>query len=140
MAFGYEFVTLDEEQKHARRALLEFYPMVAQWSALLIFALFQLSFFLSWLTSSGLESGRPRSPSFAKRDKGIWIWLKKSQQAIEKGKWWAKKPVIQNWGTRAEWIFGGIWTVWLLYLSAARTGNGRYIYGRSSYEYHDLTV
>jgi hypothetical protein len=37
-----------------------------------------------------------------------------------------KKEVVSDWGTRGEWIFGGIWTVWLLWCSVVDTGNGTY--------------
>ncbi|KAJ4304707.1 hypothetical protein N0V90_000234 [Kalmusia sp. IMI 367209] len=123
MAFGYEFVTLDEDQKHSRRVLLDWYPLVAQWSVLVVFAGFQLCFLLSWLAKHGLEYERPRSPSFNKRLEGQWTWLRKSRQGWDRMIWWTRKDVINGWGTRAEWIGGGVWTVWLLYLSVVQTGN-----------------
>lgn len=124
MAFGYEFVTLDKDEKHARRLLLDLYPLVAQWSVLAVFAVFQLCFLLNWLVERGLEYERPRSPSFNKRLDGQWTWLRKSRQGWDRLVWWMKKDVITNWGTRAEWIGGGIWTVWLLCLCIVKTGNG----------------
>ena len=114
MVLGYDFVTLDDEGKHARRILLDWYPLVAQWSVLVVFAGFQFAFLLSWLANKGLEYERPRSPSLNKRLEG-WDRLV----------WWAKKDVAGGWGTRAEWIGGGLWTVWLLYLSIVQTGNGK---------------
>ncbi|KAF2657073.1 hypothetical protein K491DRAFT_655489 [Lophiostoma macrostomum CBS 122681] len=122
--FGYEFVTLDEDQKHARRKLLEFYPVIAQWSALAILALFQLFFFVSWLAKRGLDYERPRSPSLIKRKDGKRTWLGSFQQTCEQARWWLKKPVIRDWGTRAEWIAGAVWTFWLLSLCVVQTGDG----------------
>ncbi|ORY12548.1 ferric reductase like transmembrane component-domain-containing protein [Clohesyomyces aquaticus] len=121
MAFGYGFPNLNDDQKHARRVLLDFYPQVAQWSALAVFALFQFAFLFSWLTCRGLAYERPRSPSFSKRTERTW--LKASQQSWDKLLWWMKKPVFPNWGTTGEWVGGGVWTTWLLYLSFAQTGN-----------------
>ncbi|KAF2264879.1 hypothetical protein CC78DRAFT_494212 [Lojkania enalia] len=123
MAFGYEFVDLNDEQKHIRRALLEHYPFVAFCSALVVFALFQLGFFLAWFTQRGLEYDKPKSPSLNKRAEGKWAWLKKSRHNVVRVKWWMKASVICGWGTRGEWIGGVIWTLWLLYLSFAQTGN-----------------
>ncbi|PVH99754.1 hypothetical protein DM02DRAFT_614755 [Periconia macrospinosa] len=123
MAFGYDFVDLNDEQKHARRVLLEFYPMVAQWSVLVVFITFQLCFFLAWVAERGLDMERPRSPSFNKRFEGPASWLRKSRRGWDKAVWWLQKDVIPNWGTRAEWIGGGVWTFWLLYLSIVNTGN-----------------
>jgi hypothetical protein len=124
VVLGYDFVVLDDAQKKSRRHLLELYPFVAQVSVLAVFALVQLCFFLSWISRRGLDYERPRSPSFTKRSDGSWTWLRKSLQGWDKMMWWMKKPVIDNWGTRAEWLGGGIWTVWLLYLCIANTGNG----------------
>ncbi|KAK7183201.1 hypothetical protein DPSP01_011422 [Paraphaeosphaeria sporulosa] len=123
MVFGYKIWFPSDDEKHAMRALLDWYPLVAQWSVLVVFAAFQLGFLLSWIASKGLEYERPRSPSFNKRLEGQWTWLRKSTQAGNRIAWWAKKDVISGWGTRAEWIGGGLWTVWLLYLSIAPTGN-----------------
>ncbi|KAF2637208.1 hypothetical protein P280DRAFT_458379 [Massarina eburnea CBS 473.64] len=123
MKFGYEFVTLDNDQKHARRVLLEYYPAVAQCSILAVFLGFQFYFFLSWLAGYGLEYERPKSPSFNKRLAGPSTWLKKSRQFCDRIAWWLKKDTFSGWGTRAEWIGGGFWTVWLLYLSVVNTGD-----------------
>jgi hypothetical protein len=126
MAFGYAFVDLTKEQKHERRVLLEYYPFVGQLSVLVIFALFQLIFAFSWFARRTLGDGRPRSPSLNKRARS-WIWLKRCRQSFETMRWWMRKPLVANWGTRGEWIFGGIWTIWLLFLSFVQTGNGRNI-------------
>ncbi|KAF1958386.1 hypothetical protein CC80DRAFT_30001 [Byssothecium circinans] len=123
MVFGYDFVTLNDEQKHARRVLLEYYPAVAQWSVLAVFLGFQFCYLLSWLARQGLDYEQPRSPSFNKRLEGPQTWLKKSRQGCDRAAWWLKKDVISGWGTRAEWIGGGLWTVWLLYLSIVNTGD-----------------
>ncbi|KAF2450098.1 hypothetical protein P171DRAFT_205008 [Karstenula rhodostoma CBS 690.94] len=123
MVFGYRIYSLSDEEKHAMRVLLDWYPLVAQWSVLVVFVAFQLGFLLSWLANKGLEYERPRSPSFNKRLEGQWTWLRKSTQAWNRLAWWTKKDVISGWGTRAEWIGGGLWTVWLLYLSIAPAGN-----------------
>ncbi|KAF2875434.1 ferric reductase like transmembrane component-domain-containing protein [Massariosphaeria phaeospora] len=122
-AFGYAFVTLDDDQKLRRRELLEWYPFVAQLSVLAVLALFQLGFLLSWLGRRGLEHEPPKSPSLDKRGHGKKTWLRKSRQNVHRILWWMKKPVVSNWGTRGEWVGGVIWTVWLLYLSIAQTGN-----------------
>lgn len=132
MVLGYDFVTLDDEGKHARRILLDWYPLVAQWSVLVVFAGFQFAFLLSWLANKGLEYERPRSPSLNKRLEGQWTWLRKSRRGWDRLVWWAKKDVTGGWGTRAEWIGGGLWTAWLLYLSIVQTGNGKELPDSSS--------
>lgn len=124
MVFGYAFLDLDDEQKHARRVLLEYYPVVAQLSVLVIFAIFLVSFFLSWTAGRVLHHERPRSPLFGRRSAERWTWLRTSRQSFRRLRWWMSKPVMRNWGTRGEWIIGGMWTVWLLYLCVVRTGNG----------------
>ncbi|KAH7135705.1 ferric reductase NAD binding domain-containing protein [Dendryphion nanum] len=122
MAFGYEFVTLNQEQKHARRVLLEYYPKIAQVSVLLVVALFQLTFFISWFAKRG--QSEPGSPSLSKA-KEKWGFLKGFRRGLTSMKWWLKKPLISAWdcGSRGDWAFGSIWTLWLLTLCLLQTGN-----------------
>ena len=125
MAFGYEFIlTLDDEQKGQRRLLLNHYAVVAQLSLFTIPLLCLICVFISKVASYGLGNERPRSPSFNKQPDGTLTWLSKARQHQVQLVWWMKKDVIQNWGTRGEWLAGGIWTTWLLYLSIVDTGNG----------------
>ncbi|KAF1832200.1 hypothetical protein BDW02DRAFT_571266 [Decorospora gaudefroyi] len=124
-ALGYYFETLTKEQKHQRREFLDWYGFVAQSSVLVIFALFQISFAISWLIKSGLKYDQPKSPSFTKRPDGKSGWLRGMQSGCNKMIWWMQKDVIRdwNWGTRGEWIGASVWTIWLFYLSIAHTGN-----------------
>jgi hypothetical protein len=124
MAFGYAFVDLTKEEKHARRVLLEYYPMLGQLSVVVVFAVFQVLFALSWFAKRTLGEGRPRSPSLEKRARS-WTWLKRSRQHFETLRWWMRKPLVANWGTRGEWIGGGIWAIWLLFLCFVEIGNGK---------------
>jgi hypothetical protein len=125
-ALGYYFETLDKDQKHQRREYLDWYGFVAQWSVLAIFVLFQVIFFLEWTMKSGLKYEQPKSPSFTKGSAGKLGWLQKLQSASTRMKWWMSKSIIRgwDWGTRGEWIGASIWTIWLLYLCIAKTGNG----------------
>lgn len=125
MAFGYEFVTLDTKQKHDRRVLLEYYPLIAQASILPVLALFQLGFLISWLARRGTRE--PGSPSMNKSNKQKFGIFRISRRVISTVRWWMRKPVIHSWdcGSRSQWIYGGIWTIWLLYLCIVRTGNGK---------------
>ena len=125
-AFGYYFETLDEKQQHQRREYLDWYGFVAQWSVLVIFALFQISFFMSWLVKNGLKYDRPKSPSFTKGPDGRLGWLRGLQRTCQKWIWWMRKDAVPgwNWGTRGQWIGATMWAVWLLYLSIANTGQG----------------
>ncbi|KAF1919107.1 ferric reductase like transmembrane component-domain-containing protein [Ampelomyces quisqualis] len=124
-ALGYYFETLNHEQKHQRREYLEWYGFAAQWSVLVIFVLFQVAFFVEWVLKSGLKYEQPKSPSFTKRSAGTLGWLKKLQALSANLKWWIGKDVVRgwDWGTRGEWIGATVWTVWLLYLCIAKTGN-----------------
>ncbi|KAL6709410.1 hypothetical protein ACN47E_001817 [Coniothyrium glycines] len=123
-AFGYYFETLDDKQKHQRREYLDWYGFVAQWSVLIIFVLFQISFFISWLVKSGLKYDQPKSPSFNKRPEGRLRWLRAVQSGFHRLMWGLRKDIVPgwNWGTRGEWIGASIWTVWLLFLCIAQTG------------------
>lgn len=124
MVFGYEFVTLDDPQKHQRRVLLDHYSSVAQWSALVIPVFYLLRLCLSKGAKQGQNHGRPRSPSFNKTPDGQGNLMYEARRLWTQSKWWMKEEVIPNWGTRGEWLGAGAWTMWLLYLSVANTGNG----------------
>lgn len=122
-AFGYYFETLDDKQKHQRRDYLDWYGFVAQWSVLVIFALFQLSFYLRWVVNFGLKHERPKSPSFNKRPDARL--LVRFQSTCTRLLWWLNKDVVSgwSWGSRGEWCGATIWMIWLLYLCVANTGN-----------------
>ena len=126
-AFGYYFETLNDEQKHQRRESLDYYGFVAQWSVLIIFVLFQISFFISWILRSALKYDQPKSPSFNKRHNGKLGWLRGIQSGCHRLMWWMRKDVISgwNWGTRGEWFGATFWTMWLLFLCIVQTGNGK---------------
>ncbi|KAG9377490.1 hypothetical protein A1F94_011893 [Pyrenophora tritici-repentis] len=123
-AFGYSFETLSKEQQHQRREVLDRYGFAAQWSVLVIFALFQLGFAVAWVLKSGLTYDQPKSPSLTKRAGGKLGWLRRTKSASDNMLWWMRKDVIKSWrwGTRGEWVGATIWTVWLFYLCIADTG------------------
>ncbi|KAF2744818.1 hypothetical protein M011DRAFT_448634 [Sporormia fimetaria CBS 119925] len=123
MVFGYAFIDLDDDQKRARRALLDFYPIVAELSALVVLALFQTSFAISWFVGKALHQGRPKSPSFDKPSPGQSSWPRRARRFTEGLRWSLRKPVVNNWGTRGEWVVAAVWTAWLLYLCVVKTGD-----------------
>jgi hypothetical protein len=139
-ALGYYFETLDKQQKHHRRELLEWYGFIAQWSVLVIFVAFQLSFFFGWSMQSVLQYEQPKSPSFTKGSQGRLGWLKKIHGTFTKARWWLSRDVVRgwNWGTRGEWFGATGWTVWLLYLCIARTGNGKQMNRIKSFDNADI--
>jgi hypothetical protein len=127
-AFGYYFETLNDKQKHQRREYLDWYGFVAQWSVLAIFALFQIAFLIQWTAKGGPKYEAPESPSFTKRPTGKLGWLTKLQNLSTKVNWWMSEDIVRgwDWGTRGKWIGGTVWTIWSLYLCAAKTGIGDY--------------
>jgi hypothetical protein len=128
-AFGYYFESLNHEQKHQRREYLDWYGFVAQWSVLAIFVLFQVAFAVEWILKSGLKYEQPKSPSFTKSSAGKLGWLRKLKSTSTNMKWWLGQDVLRgwDWGTKGEWIGASVWTIWLLYLCVAKTGNGKTI-------------
>ncbi|KAG9198899.1 hypothetical protein G6514_009275 [Epicoccum nigrum] len=122
-AFGYSFEPLDDKQKHLRRENLDYYGFAAQWSVLVIFALFQISFGIKWIITKGMRYEQPKSPSFNKSRQNTLGWLKSLHSRYARVAWWMQKDVVSrwNWGTRAEWIGGTLWSVWLLYLCFVNT-------------------
>jgi hypothetical protein len=126
-AFGYYFESLNHEQKHQRREYLDWYGFVAQWSVLAIFVLFQVAFAVEWILKSGLKYEQPKSPSFTKSSTGKLGWLRRLKSTSTNMKWWMGQDVLRgwDWGSRGEWIGASVWTIWLLYLCIANTGNGK---------------
>ncbi|KAJ4337931.1 hypothetical protein N0V87_004278 [Didymella glomerata] len=122
-AFGYSFEPLNDAQKHERRENLDYYGFAAQWSVLVVFALFQMSFGIRWIVTKGLRYEQPKSPSFNKGRENTLGWLKSLHSRYARMMWWMQKDVIKrwDWGTRGEWIGGTVWTVWLLYLCFVNT-------------------
>ncbi|OCL12463.1 hypothetical protein AOQ84DRAFT_352533 [Glonium stellatum] len=122
MAFGYEFVILNEPEKEQRRYLLGLYSTIAQWSALGVFIFFQAYFLLCWFAERS-TSEPPKSPFGRPGKLKSRTWARKFQQALQQVSWWTGKSVRRGWGTRGEWIAGLAWTVWLLFLSIHNTGD-----------------
>lgn len=120
MVFGYEFVDLNDEQKAERRYLLEYYPFVAQVSVIGVVIAFWCGIAIRKL-AKGVPNPRKKhvEPEPGENAPG------KIAQSVARLEWWMGKPVVKGWGTRSEWVCGGLWTVWLLYLSAVQTGNGK---------------
>ncbi|KAF1924540.1 uncharacterized protein M421DRAFT_72190 [Didymella exigua CBS 183.55] len=122
-AFGYSFAPLNDDQKQQRRESLDYYGFAAQWSVLLVFALFQMSFGIRWIVSKGMRYEQPKSPSFNKRRENALGWLNSLHSRYARIVWWMHKDVVRRWewGTRGEWIGGTVWTAWLLYLCFVNT-------------------
>ncbi|KAF3036329.1 hypothetical protein E8E12_006422 [Didymella heteroderae] len=122
-AFGYSFEPLNDAQKHQRRENLDYYGFAAQWSVLVVFALFQMSFGIRWIVTKGMRYEQPKSPSFNKGRENTLGWLKSLHSRYARIMWWMQKDVIKrwDWGTRGEWIGGTVWTAWLLYLCFVNT-------------------
>ncbi|KAF9636777.1 FAD-binding 8 [Lasiodiplodia theobromae] len=122
--FGYEFVTLDGEQKAVRRNLLDLYGIIAQWSILAVFIIAQLGFVVRWAILRKSRQERPRSPFPDKAmnlEGKAWYWYFEEQ--LTRFRWWADEPLREGWFTKGECIFGLVWSLWLLFLCVHRTGN-----------------
>ncbi|CAG8926025.1 unnamed protein product [Penicillium salamii] len=93
----YQFVTLSEEDKVQRRALLDLRGQYAQWS--IIFAILIVK---TMKTSTTFSSGnRP------KRSSSIW-----------------DRPLFPGWAeTRGQYLACGLWLSWLVALSVWNSGN-----------------
>ncbi|KAL0256933.1 hypothetical protein SLS55_007742 [Diplodia seriata] len=122
--FGYEFVTLDSEQKAARRDLLNLYGTIGQWSILAVFIVAQLGFVTRWAVFRHSRQERPRSPhpnkTMALEERA---WYSRLEEQLARFRWWADEPLRDGWFSKGECLLGLVWTLWLLFLSVHRTGN-----------------
>jgi hypothetical protein len=131
MGFIYSFVTLDEAQSQRRRQLLDLYASVAQFSALIPLLAVYISHYLLFLSkriSKNLPGRRvkerqsPRVSRFKSPVASSWAIR------LRRLSWYLDDDIFDGrdgWGTKREWLVAGVWTLWLLVLVFASTGNGK---------------
>ena len=130
MGWPYEFVDLTDAQKQHRRVLLDAYGLAAQASAGVALILIQLYFLAQWLKqqrngSDGIDV--PSSPSLKNSQKGGRLNTRVVAQWWRRLAWWSGdsvKVLGLELGTNGQITAAVAWTVWLLYLCFAETGNG----------------
>jgi hypothetical protein len=131
MAWPYQFVSLDAEERTIRQQTLGRYANYSQISALLPVVLFLLYRISQW--ASRFAKGRrgrydaiPNSPALkVQRQSALGAW----NAHLDKLKWWLGGDVYilgQQSGHRDQWAFGIVWTAWLLLLCVLETDNGKY--------------
>jgi hypothetical protein len=128
MGWPYKFITLDEADRHARRLTLDRYASYAQLSSLIPVALVLLYRIARWSAKSAASRGSynaiPNSPALKferESERGVW------RTQYNKLRWWLAGDLHlfgQLYGQRDQWVFGGLWTAWLLFLCIAETGQG----------------
>jgi hypothetical protein len=125
MAWPYQFVDLNEEQRLLRRNLLGRYGAYAQSSALVPLLVYQLYRLTIWATSEReiakkytLIPGSPLRKSSRQSPTGV---LTKQWRRII---WWLEGELCVGWGLRGHWIVGASWASWLMFLSVHKTGDG----------------
>jgi hypothetical protein len=128
MRWPYEFVDLTDAQKQHRRVLLDAYGLVAQASAGVVLILLQLYFLAQWIRqrrSDGMDV--PSSPSVKVSQKSGRLNARVAAQYWRRLEWWcgdSVKILGVDLGTNGQVTAAVAWTVWLLFLSFAETGNG----------------
>ena len=130
MRWPYEFVDLTDAQKHHRRVLLDAYGLVAQASAGVVLLLIQLLFLAQWLRqrrngSDGIDV--PSSPSLKNSQKGRRLNARVAAQYWRRLEWWCGDSVRisgVDLGTNGQITTAVAWTIWLLFLCFAETGDG----------------
>ncbi len=130
MGFLYSFVTLDEAQSQRRRQLLDLYASVAQFSALTPLLAVYISHYLLFLSKEiskllpGRRAKERQSPRKSRFEPPVACsWAVKCRRLS----WYLDDDIIDGrdgWGTKREWVVAGQWTLWLLVLVFASTGNG----------------
>lgn len=125
---GYSFINLTKEQVHDRRVLLDRYALIAQWSVVVLLFAFQLHHLLSWLSrrcGQNDEEETPSSPYLkAEAENNKTSSIRSIQRRVAKVSWYLGDEIIAGFGTKAEWLYGALWTIWLLTLCIMDTGNG----------------
>lgn len=128
MMWPYQFVDLTEQQKDRRRELLDRHALIAQISPLAPLLVVQIVYFISQMNrkrDSQKTLEVPSSPylkgqSFASAQ----TWTIR----LRKLAWLMGNDVVvfgETLGTKGQVLSALMWTVWLLCLSIAYTGNGQ---------------
>ncbi|KAI0008233.1 metalloreductase Fre8 [Xylariaceae sp. FL0662B] len=130
MGWPYEFLTLNQAEKQARRQSLGRYAVYAQVSAIapiFVFLLYRLG---SWLVGTAIPRRGtysavptvPDSPVLKQRRQSVaGSWA----SAVRKVAWWLGDDILflgQSWGQRDEMIVGIGWATWLILLCVLGTG------------------
>jgi hypothetical protein len=126
--FGYRFIDLTQEDVAARRIILDRYAFIAQCSVfVVVFAAAAARFaplVLGKWIAVDLES-RSSSPQKKYVAEGHGkSWIGKAARRARKVKWFLGADFIAGYGTRAQWIGGIGWAVWLGVLCVNDTGEG----------------
>lgn len=132
MGWPYKFVDLTDAQKVHRRTLLDDYGLIAQASAGAVLLVIQLFFLAQWIRQrkhpQGLEE--PSSPSAKHHQKSGRLNIQAIEQWSRRLAWWLGDPTRVfrvDVGTKGQVLVATTWTVWLLLLSFAETGDGKTI-------------
>ncbi|KAF4463957.1 ferric reductase [Fusarium albosuccineum] len=124
MGWPYEFLTLNDEEKHQRRLALDYYANIAHLSAFAPAVVFVIARLVARVRRArrGQYSEVPNSPAVkARRER----WLSKVLGKWPAAQWWLGEHVYfrgSHWGQRDEWILGIAWTLWMLVLCVRGTG------------------
>jgi len=130
MRWPYQFVDLTDAQKLSRRTLLDTYGLVAQVSAGIVLIVIQLSFFAQWTRRKQQQNGPdvPGSPSVKHLQRPGRVSFQAIERRWRRFKWWSGnslKVVGVDCGTNGHVLVAALWSVWLLALCFAETGNGK---------------
>lgn len=129
MAWPYHLIDLTNDEKHARRILLDRYGVYAQLSALVPIAAYQLYRLGVWVYSERQRSkvnysAVPSSPRLKEQNNSTsGAVVRRWRKTV----WWLEGDVKGGWGARGHWIAGLTWTSWLLFLCVHQTGEGSYL-------------
>lgn len=126
----YQFVDLNEEQKHQRRELLDHYAFIAQISPLLPLLLLQIFNFTSSLIRKRESRKDLEVPSSPYLKGQSFIAAQSWGARLRKLSWWMGDEFVvsgESLGTKGQVLLVAIWTIWLLWLSFAQTGDGKTI-------------
>ncbi|KAK6833868.1 PLP-dependent transferase [Apiospora arundinis] len=129
MAWHYSFAEISDAEKHARRLALDSYAFYAQVSTLVPVAVALIVRLAIWLsrreaprsiaydavpTSPGAKYSRESTTSGSVSR----VWRRIS--------WYLEDDIYfagVSWGRRDQFIFGGLWALWLVFLCFVGTGN-----------------
>ncbi|KAK3713030.1 hypothetical protein LTR37_008715 [Vermiconidia calcicola] len=128
MGWRYHFIDLTDAQKHERRELLDRYAWIAQRSVILPLLVMQCYFLASWIRrrwANNADATAPSSPYLKEKRLGSWAITRALKSRAKGLAWWLggeAEMYGSSLGSRGQVLIALAWTMWLLILCFADTG------------------
>jgi len=128
MGWPWHFIAVDPEAKRARRDVLAQFAFYSQLSVLVPIVGYQLYRLGALLLAKRAKQDVAYTSLEESSDNSKPATASISSNEISRqwraAQWWLNTDIAPGWGLRGRWIAAIAWSIWLLFLSVYRTGDG----------------